>query len=1851
MQRFLISSRRYSVLLGIFFVLFCTLSTRVQASDSGLVISQVFAHGGNNALSFRHDFVELFNAGDAAINVNGWSVQRAILNQTQWAVIPLPDVVIAPGAYYLIQLGNLDNPGGFLPVPDLIGDDAITLADTGGRVILATNATPLFGLMPDDASIEDLVGYGSANHFEGSAAAPTLADNTAALRLEGGCVDTDDNGADFTTVVPPLPRNSTSAINDCDNVIVDTAPSVENTVPTTNATNVAVESAITVTFSEDVTAIGTWFTLTCTMSGAVSATVSGGAQTYTLTPDTDFANEETCTVTLFAAQITDQDGTPNPLDEDYTWQFTTIAEDTSNDDPPEVLSTTPTDNATDIAVNANIAISFSEPVDAPTSAFALTCTESNTINVTVSGGTQNYLLNPVEDFINGETCTVTITAAQIIDRDDEPTAMSDDYTWQFIVVDAPPEVAGVSPVADSDNAPITTTISVNFSEDVTFTEDSYTLTCTENGTISTTLTGAGRSYVITPNSNLTNDETCTVTIIATQVSDLDGASSLNMTDDFIWQFTTTSADVEDSPPVVTSVSPANGAIDIPVNTTLQITFSEQVMIDTDAAWVTFACTISGNPSITVSGGLTEFTVTPLTSFSPAETCVVTITAETVNDLDGDTFNPMPADYRWSFTTVPIGPGDVPPEVVSITPVDGATNISLNPTIAVQFSEDVAITDTWLSLTCNISGEVSTSTAGGPTTYTTTLDNTLANDDTCTVTLIAAQIQDTDSPPKTLLSDYTWQFSTLADTGECGTSFTPIYAIQGEGDTTPLSGIVVTEGIVTADFEGDTPQALGGFYLQAPTPGDDNPRTSDGIFVYAPGEDFVTVGDSVRVIGTVGEANGQTRITEPTIIRCPSSGSVTPTTVRLPLNNLTLPERYEGMLITLPQQLTVTDTSALGQYGEVGLSSGGRLFQPTQLVAPGADANTLQTANDLNHLLLDDLSNSQYPDPTPYLGTDSTLRLGDTVTNLTGILDDAFGEYRLRPIEAPTFTRTNPRTIAPELNGGSLRVASFNLKNYFNGPDFPTPRGADSLEEYTRQRDKLINTLLALNADIIGLVEIEKDGYGEASAIQDLVDDMNSFIGIDTYAFVDPGQLLGTDFITVGLIYRTTTVTPFNAAQTTIAPPYNIGRRPLAQTFEQISSGERLTVVVNHFKSKICDASATGLNADQGDGQGCGNATRVEEANVLLTWLSTDPTRSKDTDYLIMGDLNAYAMEDPITVFSNAGYTDLIAQFEGTNAHSYAFEGQSGTLDYALASASLAGQVADATVWPINADEPEYLDYNLENKSTAQQALNVRTPFRSSDHDPLLVSFDLLEVFGTDLEWVAPLGEIQTGYGNPVYEWSRVQDATEYQLYLAPSDRLGAPVLHEILATDEVCIGAVCRIDVTTLSEQFRLRNGNYTAYIRAWQGITPGAWMGPYIFTLNAPPPSAITVMTEDNRRVVSRPALTWTLEDNATYAAWFQVYLARQGNLSTPLLNQWFNRESLCGDINGIACTFTAPIDLTNGEYAVYMRSWGPGGFSIGGLQGFAEATIRINAEQPTTPRAITTTSNQGRPTITWRRDDNAAWYHIIVATGHGEATYDQWHLASDLDCGGGTCSLTPNMNLTDGNYQVTIEAWGPGGVSAGSASTDLTLSFGTPAVVTGMTATNADTGRPTFTWQGVPGATWYHLWVGTASSQTRHLQWYLAADLGCENAEVCTITPPIDLLNGDYTWFLRVWGPGGFSMGGVSGWAQGIGFTVNAAPAPIPTPITPDGITNKTNPAFTWAHNTAVTWYQVRIETVEPRGVIYEQWHSAASLTCGTVNLCQLAFTDLNLRNDDYLWSIRAFNPAGVSEWSSYRAFKVFR
>jgi predicted extracellular nuclease len=645
-------------------------------------------------------------------------------------------------------------------------------------------------------------------------------------------------------------------------------------------------------------------------------------------------------------------------------------------------------------------------------------------------------------------------------------------------------------------------------------------------------------------------------------------------------------------------------------------------------------------------------------------------------------------------------------------------------------------------------------------------------------------------------------------------------IQGSGATSPVANSTqTTEGIVTA-------KVGTGFFLQDPT-GDGDPNTSDGIFVYtASNPAGVAIGDRVRISATVtefkptGAPRSYTELTNASAIVTMSGGnSITPTNVALG-DNLA---NVEGMLVRFGAPLTVNHSEYLGNRGELELGTT-RHEQPTnRFPARSAEANALNAAQVADTIVLDD---GIFVTPTliPYIGQDNTVRVGDTVHNLTGVVDyGAVGGggtgFKIQPTVAPQFSRDNPREGAPLLAAGNVKVASANVLNFFttftNGNNIfgetgqgcklgastskSNCRGADNLAEFIRQRDKIVAELKAIDADVYGLMEIQNN---DETAVTYLVEQLNLAIGTPAYAVVPKPAATGTDAIRVAMIYKPAKLALVNGALSDADSINN--RPPMAQTF-QAQNGEKFSLVVNHLKSKGSCPTGSGADADKGDFQGCWNATRIQQAQRLVnTFVPQVVAAAGDPDVLLIGDMNSYGMEDPIAAITGTGFVNQLERFVRPNGipHSYVFDGLSGYLDHALASSSLNGQVVGAAEWNVNADEPVVIDYNTESKP---QDLYSALPYRASDHDPVVVSLNLAPAY---LDVTASLKTYATGY---VFNRSTNKFTSSLQLTNTSGAALNGPLQLEFQAlTSNV-----------SLANATGSHNGN--AYITVPAGLAAGA--------------------------------------------------------------------------------------------------------------------------------------------------------------------------------------------------------------------------------------------------------------------------------------------------------------------------------------------------------------------------------------------------------------------------------------------
>jgi predicted extracellular nuclease len=550
----------------------------------------------------------------------------------------------------------------------------------------------------------------------------------------------------------------------------------------------------------------------------------------------------------------------------------------------------------------------------------------------------------------------------------------------------------------------------------------------------------------------------------------------------------------------------------------------------------------------------------------------------------------------------------------------------------------------------------------------------------------------------------------------------IGGIQGRGDRSPVEGQRVTvEGIVVGDFG----KGFGGVFIQSRRD-DGDPATSEGLFLAMGGAPAVAlaVGDHVRATGTVkeiGQAPGtvtglvevEARVLARGVDIAPARISAAPADW----------ERYEGMRLHIDAPLTVTGNDGLMRFGELITSFEDRRFAPTERAAPGPAAEALAAENARVMLRLDDGLSAQNPGEPWFLAEPLAdarpLRTGSVITGATGVLDQRFGSHRLQLTAPLGGIRQAPRPAAPTVPG-DRRIVGLNVLNLFNGDGqgggFPTERGAATAADHARQQAKLVATLQALDADLVALMELENDGFGPDSALAQFVAALNAAGPYRDWRFVDAGDGPGEGSIRVGLIYRGTRFETVGSPATLLEPPFNQGSRaPLAQAF-RAGRGPVFTVVANHFKSKGgCRPGLPAGDADQGDGQACFNATRVASSEALHAWLATDPTGTRPAGQLVIGDLNAHAQEDPLRALYARGWRDAFEVAGVDEPWSYVWAGLSARLDHALLDAGLAARLRGAAEWHNSADESERFGYARDDDSD---------PWRASDHDPVVLGFDL-----------------------------------------------------------------------------------------------------------------------------------------------------------------------------------------------------------------------------------------------------------------------------------------------------------------------------------------------------------------------------------------------------------------------------------------------------------------------------------------------------------------------------------------------
>lgn len=399
------------------------------------------------------------------------------------------------------------------------------------------------------------------------------------------------------------------------------------------------------------------------------------------------------------------------------------------------------------------------------------------------------------------------------------------------------------------------------------------------------------------------------------------------------------------------------------------------------------------------------------------------------------------------------------------------------------------------------------------------------------------------------------------------------------------------------------------------------------------------------------------------------------------------------------------------YGGALTVSTRRLYSPTNQAQPRTDDyKDIMRLNSIGSMSL--------------YGVSGYHRCGEKIYNLqakvnsTSSLSWISGEWRGN-------TRAELEAGIPDLGDYRLLICTMNLEYYLVATAGGS-MGPRTKTEHQRQRKKVNNALTLINADAYGLVEIEQ---GQA-ALNEIASDLNDRLPERNYAYIDDGSKPNGTYTKAGFVYDQNKLRPIGAIQEIDAIVQN---RKKMICFEEIATGERFVFSVNHFKAK--SGSGSGSDADQGDGQGTYNATRVEEAQAVIDQYRRYYAQIKEKDLLIMGDLNAYAKEDPIIKFLDAGFIDLHRSFHADSSYSYQFRGLAGYLDHAICNESLRPQITGAVGFHINSDESDNFTYDKSSDVSM---------FRSSDHDPVLVGLKLDSTLTYDSSPTLNVREVMAG---------------------------------------------------------------------------------------------------------------------------------------------------------------------------------------------------------------------------------------------------------------------------------------------------------------------------------------------------------------------------------------------------------------------------------------------------------------------------------------------------------------------------
>ena len=272
----------------------------------------------------------------------------------------------------------------------------------------------------------------------------------------------------------------------------------------------------------------------------------------------------------------------------------------------------------------------------------------------------------------------------------------------------------------------------------------------------------------------------------------------------------------------------------------------------------------------------------------------------------------------------------------------------------------------------------------------------------------------------------------------------------------------------------------------------------------------------------------------------------------------------------------------------------------------------------------------------------------------------------------------------------------------------------------------------------------------------------------------------------------------------------------------------------------------------------------------------------------------------------------------------------------------------------------------------------------------------------------------------------------------------------------------------------------------------------------------------------------------------------------------------------------------------------------------------------------------------LTWDAMLSASWYHIVLANEANEILFDIWQETNSV-CTGDDCKFEVDSDwlpfgLVSGGYRWYLQGWIDGDYTPWFFGT-FNVEVSPPQALT--VTVNPNQGRPTITWTDDILTLYMQIYIGQANGNILYQEWHKQSAL-CDGS-ICTLTPDINPLAGDYDIFVQPWGPGGFLPNDMGGWIGPIPFSLSDSP---PEPVTGMTVTELSSFVFTfnWQGEARSTWYQIWVGTVEPFETHHQEWYKASDLGCENMGLCEITPNKF-FPTGSYEWYVQGWGPGGLS------------